>query len=148
MIRKEIVNPGRLRRMPEGFGWVDHRLARKGYLRRRSREALALYLFLVVVADADGVSYYSEESLCGHLDFSRTELSSSRKELCNAELVAYRRPFYQVLDLPPTSEEKENFNKVLGVACVNKAVSPDADQACSLGDIIKSMTGGLKNDRL
>jgi hypothetical protein len=134
--------------MPEGFGWVDHRLARKGYLRGRSREALALYLFLVVVADADGVSYYSEESLCGHLDFSCTELSSSREELCNAELVAYRRPFYQVLDLPPTSEEKENFNKVLGAACVNKAVSPDADQACSLGDIIKSMTGGLKNDRL
>ena len=119
MIRKEIVSPGRVRRMPDGFGWVDHRLVRKGYLKERSRESLALYLFLVTVGDADGVSYYSEDSLCGNLNFSHTELSSSRKELCNAELLAYRRPFYQVLDLPPTSEEEDNFNKVLSSVCVN-----------------------------
>ena len=142
MIRKEIINPGRLRRMAEGFGWVDHRLVRKGHLKGKSREALALYLFLVIVADVDGVSYYSEESLCRNMNFSHTELSSSRKELCNAELVAYRKPFYQVLDLPPTEEEKNNFNKVLGSVCMNKAVSPNAESACSLGDIIKSMTGG------
>ena len=142
MIRKEIVNPGRMRRMPEGFGWVDHRLVRKGHFKGKSRESLALYLFLVIVADADGVSYYSEESLCGHLNFSRTELATSRKELCNAELAAYRKPFYQILDLPPAEEEKNNFSKVLGSVCVNKAVSPNAESACSLGDIIKSMTGG------
>ena len=148
MIRKEIVNPGRVRRMPEGFGWVDHRLVRKGYFKERSREALALYLFLVTVGDADGLSYYSEESLCGHLNFSHTELAVSRKELCSSELVAYRRPFYQVLDLPPTTEEKDNFNKVLGSVCVNKTVSPDAERVSSLGDILKSMTGGNEYDRL
>lgn len=141
MIRKEIVNPGRLRRMPEGFGWVDHRLVRKGYVKERSREALALYLFLVIVGDADGVSYYSQESLCSHLNFSHTELASSRKELCNAELIAYRKPFYQVLDLPPTQEEKANFNRVLGSVPVDKTVSPDVHGASVLGDIIKSMTG-------
>lgn len=143
MIRKEIVNPGRLRRMPEGFGWVDHRLVRKGYLKARSREALALYLFLVTVGDADGLSYYSEENLCGHLHFSNTELESSRNELVKAELVAYRQPFYQVLALPPTQEEKNNFKKVLiGVGCVNKPASAESESVSSLGDIIKSMTGG------
>lgn len=142
MIRKEIVRPECVRRMPEGFGWVDHRLIRKGYLKGRSRESLALYLFLVIVADADGVSYYSQERLCGDLDFTHTELSSSRKELCNAELIAYRKPFYQVLDLPATEEEKNNFNKVLARVCVNKTVSPDEQNVSSLGDIIKSMTGG------
>ena len=142
MIRKEIVNPGRLRRMPEGFGWVDHRLVRKGYFKERSREALTLYLFLVTVGDADGLSYYSEESLCGHLHFSHTELTTSRKELVKAELVAYRKPFYQVLSLPPTHEEKDNFEKVLGNMDVNKTVSPDEKSVSSLGDILKSMTGG------
>ena len=141
MIRKEIVKPGCVRRMPEGFGWVDHRLVRKGYLKGRSRESLALYLFLVIVGDADGVSYYSAESLCGHINLSSTELSSSRKELCNAELIAYRKPFYQVLALPPTEEEKDNFNKVLASVCVNKTVSADDQKVSSLGDIIKSMTG-------
>ncbi len=120
---------------------MDHRLVRKGYFKERSREALSLYLFLVTVGDADGLSYYSQESLCGHLNFSSAELSSSRKELCHAELVAYRRPFYQVLALPPTQEEKDNFNKVLGSLCVNKTIS-DSESVSSLGDIIKSMTGG------
>jgi len=143
MIRKEIVNPGRVRRMPEGFGWVDHRLVRKGYFKERSREALALYLFLVTVGDADGVSYYSEESLYGHLNFSHTELTASRKELTEAELVAYRKPFYQVLDLPPTEEDQNNFKKVLGNIDVDKTVSPNAERVSSLGDIIKSMTGGM-----
>ncbi len=143
MIRKEIVNPGRLRHMPEGFGWVDHRLVRKGYFKERSREALALYLFLVTVGDADGLSYYSEESLYGHLNFSHVELTASRKELEKAELVAYRKPFYQVLALPPTQEEKDNLKKVLGNMNVKKTVSPDVESMSSLGDIIKSMTGGL-----
>lgn len=142
MIRKEIVSPGRLRRMPEGFGWVDHQLVRKGYLKKRSRESLALYLFLVTVGDADGVSYYSKESLCGHLNFSDPELVSSRKELVEAELVAYRNPFYQVLSLPPTEEEENNFKKILNRVCVNKSVSPESASISSLSDIIKSMTGG------
>ena len=142
MIRKEIVRPEHVRRMPEGFGWVDHRLVRKGYFKERSKEALALYLFLVTVGDADGLSYYSEKSLCGHLNFTNPELTASRKELVKAELVAYRKPFYQVLALPPTQEEKDNLKKVLGNINVNKTVSPDAESVSSLGDIIKSMTGG------
>ncbi len=142
MIRKEIVNPGRLRRMPDGFGWVDHRLVRKGYLKARSRESLALYLFLVTVGDADGVSYYSKDSLCEHLNFSNIELASSCQELVKAELVAYRKPFYQVLDLPPTQEESNNFKKVLDGINVKKTVSHDGESASSLGDIIRSMTGG------
>ena len=142
MIRKEIVKPGCVRRMPEGFGWVDHRLVRKGYLKGKSKEALALYLFLVTVGDADGLSYYSEESLCRHLDLSLTDLAVSRKELVTAELVAYRKPFYQVLPLPPTQEEKDNFNKVLASVCVEKTVSSDIQDISSIGDIIQSITGG------
>jgi hypothetical protein len=56
MMRKEIVDRVRLRHVPEGFGWVDHRLVRDGHVRGRSGGALSLYLFLVTVADSDGVS--------------------------------------------------------------------------------------------
>lgn len=144
MIRKEIVDPGHVRRMPEGFGWVDHCLVRKGHLRGRSREALALYLFLVTVADADGVSYYSEESLCDQLNYTSSELKSSRTELVNAELVAYRKPFYQVLELPFTGTEKANFSKVMAEAHrYNEplSVKPRKDECIPIGEIIKSMTG-------
>jgi len=143
MIRKEIVSPGRVRHMPEGFGWVDHRLVRKGYFKDRSRDSLALYLFLVIVADADGVSYYSEESLCDQLNYTASELKSSRMELVNAELVAYRKPFYQVLELPSTANEKASFAKVLKETRKhNDAFSEERKEGCiSIGDIIKSMTG-------
>ncbi len=157
MIRKEIVSPGRLRRIPEGFGWVDHRLVRKGYLKGKSRKALALYLFLVTVADADGVSYYSRESLCEQLDFTAFELGTACAELVNAGLVAYRKPFYQVLSLPAGASESENFNSVLREAFNSEETSspvmaessPSAktslnnDVECmAIGEIIKSMAGG------
>ncbi len=129
--------------MPEGFGWVDHRLVRKGHLKARSTEALALYLFLVTVGDADGVSYYSRESLCDQLKFSVFEFERVHVELIEADLVAYKKPFYQVLDLPHTAEENDNFNKVLR----NTQLSPrmphsEKSESVSLGEVIKSMTGG------
>ena len=99
-MRKEIVDRVRLRQVPEGFGWVDHRLVRDGHVRGRSHSALALYLFLVTVADSDGVSYYSDEALCGHLGFREGGLEKSRSELTDCGLVAWNRPFYQVLVLP------------------------------------------------
>lgn len=150
MIRKEIVSPGRVRRIPEGFGWVDHRLVRKGYLKERSRESLSLYLFLVIVADADGVSYYSDESLCDQLNFTFSELKSSRIELVNAELVAYRKPFYQVLKLPSTADERANFARVLRETQKQDETFPGehGEDCVSVGEIIKSMVGGQENDRL
>jgi len=144
MIRKEIVSPGHVRHMPEGFGWVDHRLVRKGYLKGRSRESLALYLFLITVADADGVSYYSEESLCDQLNYTSSELKTARTELINAELAAYRKPFFQVLELPFTATEKANFSKVMKDAHRPNellSVKHRKDECIPIGEIIKSMTG-------
>ena len=99
MKHKKIIAPKRLRRVPKQFSWVDHRLVNLGYLQRSSCEALALYLFLLTVADADGISYYADSTICQHLSYDRSTLRDSRKELINLSLVAFERPFYQVLDL-------------------------------------------------
>ena len=45
---------------PRGFGWIDHRLLRDGYIGRCSAQALALYVLLVCASDAQGLSYYSD----------------------------------------------------------------------------------------
>ena len=58
--RKHVLCPARLRRVPRQFSWVDQRLVRDGHIGRCGSEALALYLFLVTVADAEGLSYYSD----------------------------------------------------------------------------------------
>ena len=63
MMNKKILRPDRLRQVPAQFSWVDQRLVRDNFLRQADPAAWALYLVLVTVADAQGLSYYSEATL-------------------------------------------------------------------------------------
>jgi hypothetical protein len=78
-------------------------LVRERYIDRLSHEACALYLFLVTVADAQGLSYYAERSLCQRLSMSTAQLGQAHQALITQRLLAYRHPLYQVLALgaPP-----------------------------------------------
>ncbi len=98
-MHKHPILPTRLRQVPSQFSWVDQRLVREHYIDRLSHEACALYLFLVTVADAQGLSYYADRSLGQRLSLSKAALSQARQSLMTQGLVAYRRPLYQVLDL-------------------------------------------------
>jgi len=97
---KMPVVPARVRRVPESFSWVDHRLVRENHINGRSHAALALYLFLVTVADAQGLSYWSENALSRRLRLEVPRLREARAELEAAGLVAYESPVWQVLALP------------------------------------------------
>ena len=55
-MKKRVLNPERLRKIPPQFSWIDHRLARENYFLRCDHPAWALYLFLTSVADAEGLS--------------------------------------------------------------------------------------------
>ena len=99
MIHKHPIRPERLRQVPSGFSWVDHRLIRHRRLENCPHAAWALYLFLVTVADAHGLSYYSEAALCRHLRMELLRLIDARRQLEQADLIAYRKPLYQVLSL-------------------------------------------------
>ena len=101
---KELPDPVRRRRLPEHFSWVDHRLVRDGYMQKCSPPALALYLFLVTVADGDGLSYWGDKAICERLHLGRAELCECRNELEAADLVAYEKPLWQVLQLPAFRE--------------------------------------------
>lgn len=98
---KRVLCPHRLRRVPSQFNWVDHRLVRDRHICRCSAQALALYLFLVTVADAQGLSYYSDGAIAQLLPLDAPALWRARQELIAAHLIAYQRPLYQVLALDP-----------------------------------------------
>jgi len=100
MPEKNIPRPDRIRRIPSGFGWVDHRFVREGHVRMLSRESLVLYLFLVTVADENGISWYSDEKLCLLTGLAAPELAAARRQLAETSLMSYSRPVYQVLELP------------------------------------------------
>ena len=98
---KRVLNPERLRKVPPQFSWIDHRLVQENYFIRCEHSAWALYLFLTSVADAQGLSYYSDASLMRRLKMDRLVLSASRQQLIQAGLIAYQKPLYQVLSLEP-----------------------------------------------
>jgi hypothetical protein len=102
-MRKRLLVPARVRRVPPQFSWVDQRLVRDGHIRRCDAEALALYLFLVTVADAQGLSFYGDGSIARWLAFSPQRLEAARAALMHAGLIAYEAPLYQVLALEPAA---------------------------------------------
>jgi len=56
---------------------------------------------LASVADAQGLSYYSDASLMRRLKMDPLVLSRSRQQLIQAGLIAYEKPLCQVLSLEP-----------------------------------------------
>jgi hypothetical protein len=89
----------KIRKVPNQFSWVDQRLVRDGHIDRLSPEACALYLFLVTVADAQGLSFYSDISICRRLSLAHLALLTARQALIQYGLVAYDTRLYQVLAL-------------------------------------------------
>jgi hypothetical protein len=127
MTRKTPVCPDRIRTVPEQFSWVDHRLVRDRYIERLTHKAQALYLFLVTVADSQGLSYYSDPSLCERLAMNEGSLDSARHELRQSGLIAYRRPIYQVLPLGEAPAAK-------------RAPGPPT----AIGEILRKLAGGVR----
>ncbi len=99
---KQLLRPERLRQVPAQFSWVDQALVQRHFIDRCEARAAALYLFLVTVADAQGLSYYGESTLARRLHLSHEELLAARAQLVKIELIAYQAPLYQVLALPGT----------------------------------------------
>ena len=94
---KQLLRPERLRHVPEQFSWIDHALVQRHLIDRCDARAAALYLFLVTVCDAQGLSYYGSASLMQRLHLSTEELGTARQQLIGLELIAYQAPLYQVL---------------------------------------------------
>lgn len=98
-MQKRLICPQRIRKVPKQFSWVDHRLVRDHYIDQCSHKAATLYLFLLTVADAQGLSYYSDTSILQRLNMDDQDLGQARIALVRIGLIAYQKPIYQVLAL-------------------------------------------------
>ena len=99
---KQLLRPERLRQVPEQFSWVDQALVQQHFIDRCEARSAALYLFLVTVCDAQGLSYYGASTLARRLRLSDEQFAAARQQLIDLDLLAYRSPLYQVLALPGT----------------------------------------------
>ena len=101
MIVKSPILEQRIRKIPNSFSWVDHRLVRHRHMESCTHAQSALYLFLVCVSDARGLSYYSDKAIMQKLDMDVQTLKEARFGLIKNNLLAWQEPIYQVLSLEP-----------------------------------------------
>ena len=101
MINKRILDHGRIRRIDGGFSFIPHRFVTDGFLADMEQKELLLYLFLILVSDRFGLSFYRYESICTLLQMSVDEYIAARDALMDKDLIAFDGTIFQVLDLPP-----------------------------------------------
>jgi hypothetical protein len=100
MIIKKVLVADRIRRIDGGFSFIPHRFLMDGFLEALSQPELLLYIFLILVADRYGLSYYSYDRICSLLQFSLEQYIEARNGLINKDLIAFDGTLYQVLQLP------------------------------------------------
>jgi hypothetical protein len=119
MVRKKILNPGRVRSIKGGFSFIPHRFVTDGFLESLSAAELLLYLFLVAVSDRYGLSFYSDDSICALLHITSENYQTARKGLTQKDLIDFDGAIFQVLELPPTPGGQASYHRAMRQLCRN-----------------------------
>jgi hypothetical protein len=115
MIKKKVLKPKRIRCIDGSFSFIPHRFILDGFLAALEQKELLLYLFLVIVSDRNGLSFYSYDRICTLLQFNLEEYIASRDSLIDKDLIAFDGTLFQVLELPqnpPPLEKREDRKPV------------------------------------
>ena len=97
---KQVLCRDRVRRINGSFAFIEHRFLSDGFWQSLSHQELLLYLFLVIVADRHGLSYYRYDKICTLLKISLDEYILARDALMAKDLIAFDGLLFQVLSLP------------------------------------------------
>jgi hypothetical protein len=100
MITKTPLDPDRIRKIAGSFAFIEHRFLRHGFFSVLTHHELLLYLFLVLVADRNGLSYYSYDKICTLLTMTLDDYILARDALIEKDLIAFNGHLFQVLSLP------------------------------------------------
>lgn len=99
-IAAQPLLPDRIRKISGSFAFIEHRFLRDGFWASLDHHQLLLYLFLIIVADRNGLSYYSYDKICTLLHISVDEYILARNALIDHDLIAFDGYLFQVLSLP------------------------------------------------
>jgi hypothetical protein len=89
MANYHIPQPQNVRKINGSFAWLDHRLMRNGFVEVMTADDLLLYMFLVLVADRNGVSFYRKEKICDTLSLDWRRFEIARDRLIFMQLIAF-----------------------------------------------------------
>ena len=103
-IEKNPIEPYRIRKITGSFAFIEHRFLREGFWASLNHHQLLLYLFLIIVADRHGLSYYSYDKICTLLELLVDEYILARNALIDQDLIAFDGSLFQVLSLPDKTD--------------------------------------------
>jgi hypothetical protein len=93
--------PDRIRSTAGGFAYLPNRFLHDGFFTSLTHAERSLYLFLVLAADRNGVSYYGQDRIASALELPLDDFLELRNRLIEKDLVAFDGTRFQVLSLPP-----------------------------------------------
>ena len=99
MIKKPLY-PQRIRKITSSFAFIEHRFLRDGFWSTLDQHQLLLYVFLIIVADRNGLSYYSYDKICTLLKIAVDDYIVARDALIEKDLIGFDGNLFQVLSLP------------------------------------------------
>lgn len=99
-IEKKPIKPDRIRKIQGSFAFIEHKFLRHGFWTSLEHRELLLYLFLVLVSDQKGLSYYGHDRICTLLRIPRDHFIAARDSLIQKDLIAFDGTLFQVLSLP------------------------------------------------
>lgn len=106
MIQKSLIEPELKRKLKPPFAWIDRGFIFNGFLAALSANENLLYFFLVLVADRDGLSYYSYDKICQLLKMDVDTYIQARNRLIQSKLIAFDGSVFQVLSLPNCQQQQ------------------------------------------
>ncbi len=114
-------------RWAKSYSIIDHEILHGGYLHRLSHESMILYLFLVIVADRDGRSFYADTTIEDILRLDNASVNNARIELLKEGLIYYQSPYWWIKNLKggKTNGRRSKAKDTLSKRCNGTEFSPD-----------------------
>src|SRR5262245_53445213 len=100
MSEQSPLCPQRVRKITGSFACLEHRFVRDGLWTSLTPHELLLYIFLVLVADRNGLSYYRFAQSCAWLQLSLDDYRIARNALIKKDRIAFAGHLLQGLALP------------------------------------------------
>jgi hypothetical protein len=133
MMEKVILCPDRIRKINGTFGFIEHRFLKEGFFFTLTHCELLLYLFLVLVADRHGLSFYSYDKMCTLLRISVDKFILARDGLIEKDLIAFDGRTFQLLSLPQQRAQPPSIKR--------REKMKDKDPATIHQQIVRSLGG-------
>jgi len=106
-MKKKVLDSDRIRKISGSFAFIEHRFLRDGFFESLSPNELLLYLFLTLVANKQGISWYPYDKICAIFKWILDEYLAARNSLISKNLIAFDGHVFQVLDLPDQPLDQE-----------------------------------------